>query len=446
MGNGVMNGFTLCSACRMPAESAESVASAPQYIRRMASFTVSCVCGEQFHGDDGSAGRRVRCRRCGRVVELEPPPAPTVPPVFSETDAKARPRRRGRRRATPLAGGRSLRRPMEILAWGYLVATILVALTMWTLGDRWWPATILVFMGRWVLLLPLAALVPAALALRRRLLVPLAVGALVTVGPIMGARTGWRRLLAVPEGMPLRVVTFNVDGGQVMTTQLPLLLEAWHPDVVLFQECGQELAATTEQMVGWHAHHDGTLCMLSRFPIASAEPMDRAALEQVKQGGAGIGGAGYVVRYTLTTPGGIIGVVNLHLETPRKGFEGLMAGDVERLELNTVLRDIESNRARRWVDGTRGPTIVAGDFNTPVESRIFQQHWGDFVDAFSEVGSGLGATKYNGWIRIRIDHVLADRAWWRVVQARVGDDLGSDHRPLVVDLVLVDRAGTDRDR
>jgi vancomycin resistance protein VanJ len=293
-------------------------------------------------------------------------------------------------------------------------------------------------MGRWVFLLPLAVLVPAALVLRRRLLIPLALGAVVTLGPIMGARTGWRRLLAVPEGMPVRVVTFNVEGGRVVATELPLLLEAWQPDVVLFQECGEELAAATEHMAGWHAHHANQLCTLSRFPIASAEPMDRTALERVKQGGAGVGGAGYVVRYTLATPSGTIGLANLHLETPRKGFEGLMAGDMERLPLNTELRDIESSRARRWVDGVRAPTIVAGDFNTPVESRIFQQHWGNLVDAFSQAGTGLGVTKYNGWIRIRIDHVLADRAWWRVANARVGDDFGSDHRPLIVDLVLLE--------
>lgn len=84
------------------------------------------------------------------------------------------------------------------------------------------------------------------------------------------------------------------------------------------------------------------------------------------------------------------------------------------------------------------------DFNTPVESRIFQQHRGDLADAFSEIGAGLGFTKYNGWIRIRIDHVLADRSWWRVARADVGDDFGSDHRPLITDLVLLDRARPDR--
>ena len=339
-----------------------------------------------------------------------------------------------------------MRRALDIFAWSYLAAALLIALTMWTLGDRWWPATVLLFMGRWVVLLPLAALVPAALALRPGALLPLTLGAVVTLGPVMGLRTGWHRLLAVPEGMPLRVVTFNVEGGLMVAAQLPVLLEAWQPDVALFQECGDELAAATQQMTGWHAHHDHQLCTLSRYPIVSAEPMDRTTLERVKQDAAGVGGAGYVVRYTIATPSGNVGIVNLHLETPRKGFEGLMSGDVERLPINTELRDIESSRARQWVDGLRIPTIVAGDFNTPVESRIFQQHWGDLADAFSRAGTGLGYTKYNGWIRIRIDHVLADPAWWRVARVRVGADLGSDHRPLIVDLVLPQRSVIPQER
>lgn len=111
---------------------------------------------------------------------------------------------------------------------------------------------------------------------------------------------------------------------------------------------------------------------------------------------------------------------------------------MRRLEENTQLRDIESDLARHWADAGRDPMIVAGDFNTPVESRIFQQHWGDITDAFSYAGSGFGMTKYNGWIRARIDHVLTGDGI-TPERAVVGQDLGSDHRPLIVDLTIAPR-------
>lgn len=333
---------------------------------------------------------------------------------------------------------RRVRSALIILSWAYVAAAIAIAGVMWGLGDRWWPATVLLFMGRWIFLLPLALLLPAALLLRPRLVVPLAFGAAIILGPVMGMRTGWRRLLPRPDGMPLRVVTFNTGGGQVVAAQLPTLLADWGADVVLFQECGAALSSASERVPGWLWHHGTGLCLMTRLPIAAAEPMDRSALEAVKQSGAGIGGSGAVVRYTLTTARGPLSVTNLHLETPRKGFEGLMSGDVERLRMNTELRDIESRLARAWVNRGRAPALVAGDFNTPVESRTYREHWGAFANAFSHVGVGPGATKYNGWIRVRIDHVLSDNEW-RAVRVRRWSAVGSDHRPVVADLVLKSR-------
>ncbi|NNF27428.1 MAG: endonuclease/exonuclease/phosphatase, partial [Gemmatimonadetes bacterium] len=46
-------------------------------------------------------------------------------------------------------------------------------------------------------------------------------------------------------------------------------------------------------------------------------------------------------------------------------------------------------------------------------------------------GLGFGFTRYNGWIRARIDHVLL-AGDLEAVSAVVGDDVGSDHRPVRV--------------
>ncbi|MDB4883801.1 MAG: putative rane protein [Gemmatimonadetes bacterium] len=297
--------------------------------------------------------------------------------------------------------------------------------------------TVILFMGRWVFLLPLLLLVPAALYYQRQLLLPLLGAALVVAGPIMGARTGWRRLLPAPAGTHLRVITFNTDASDLSAQLLPDLLARWQPDIVAFQECGELLSASVRLSAGWHHFEGKDLCLLSRYPIRAASVMDRSGLDRVKQSEAKeFGGAGYVVRFLLEGPSGAIRLGNIHLETPRKGLEGLMEGDLRRLQLNTEVRQLESSMARRWVSEGAGPLLVLGDFNTPVESRIFRDHWGDLADAFSTAGTGLGMTKYNGWIRARIDHVLASSEW-HVDRVTVGPDARSDHRPLVVDLTLV---------
>jgi vancomycin resistance protein VanJ len=325
------------------------------------------------------------------------------------------------------------------MIWGYLLAVCLIPVAMWGLGDRTMIGTVLLFMGRWVFLLPLVVLVPAALYFQRFLLLPLLAAALVVAGPIMGARTGWRRLLPQPDGAHVRVVSFNTGASDLAAQSLPDLLTRWTPDIVAFQECGELLSAAIPLMVGWHHFVGKDLCLLSRYPIRAAQVMDRSALDRVKQSEAKeFGGAGYVVRFLLDGPRGPIRVGNLHLETPRKGLEGLFEGDLRRLQLNTEVREIESSVARRWVSEGSGPLLVLGDFNTPVESRIFRDHWGDLADAFSTAGTGLGMTKYNGWIRARIDHVLASPEW-HVDRVAVGPDARSDHRPLIVDLTLVAR-------
>jgi vancomycin resistance protein VanJ len=414
----------------------------------MATLTIRCQCGEEYHASDDSIGRQIRCRRCGtmlavaraeRAERAERAPIASAP---AEAPRKRR-RRRHKQRGAPSAERHRIIMPtswtsraVSLLAWAYLAAVCVIALSMWTLGDRTIIGTVLLFMGRWVFLLPLVLLVPAALYHQRFLLLPLAAAALVVLGPIMGGRTGWRRLLPAPAGAHVRVITFNTDAADLAAQMLPDLLSRWQPDIAAFQECGELLTATVRLSSGWYHHESKDLCLLSRYPIRSAQVMDRSALDRVKQSENNeIGGAGYVVRFVLDGPRGPIRVGNLHLETPRKGLEGFMNSDMRRLRLNTEVREIESDLARRWLNEGTGPLLVLGDFNTPVESRIFQDHWGDLADAFSTAGTGLGMTKYNGWIRARIDHVLASREW-HVDRVTVGPDARSDHRPLIVDLTL----------
>lgn len=389
---------------------------------------IRCRCGEVFHAEEGHVGRTLHCR-CGRSIPVRLPPprreAPASPPGGLARAGAAW--RRLRARAGPGPA-----RWTAWAAWGYLAAAMLVAVGLRALGERWWPATVYLFGPRWVILLPLALLVPAAALLRPKLLLPLLAALVVVLFPVMGLRTGWRAMLpGEAAGSPLRMVTLNAGGETWAAERLISRMEEWDAHVAAVQECTPPVAEALGRAAGWEWRRDGDLCLLSRHPVLSAETMDRSHFEPVRE--AGIGGTGAAVRYRLDVGGRPVRLVNVHLETPRRGLEGLFRNETGRVGANSVSREIESRQVARWAAEGEGPLVVAGDFNLPVESAIYRESWGGLANAFSRAGRGFGHTRYNGWIRVRIDHVLAGPGW-RVERAWVGPDVGSDHRPVVADL------------
>jgi endonuclease/exonuclease/phosphatase (EEP) superfamily protein YafD len=328
-------------------------------------------------------------------------------------------------------------RPIPLGLWaavvGYLVVALVSAACLWLLADRWWAATVLLFGPRWVLILPLAVLLPAVALLDRPLLVPLALATLVVLGPVVGLRTGWRQPLVPPDPTrDIRLMSFNTEGGRGLAWAPAQVLEALEVDIAAFQECRQDLADAIAALGGWHTDARDGACLASQFPIISVAQMDRSAFVAAR-------GGGLVVTYRLDVGGREVRVTNIHLETPREGLELLLAGRVGEaaptLEGSSLLRTFEHRFAQRWVDTLPAPRLVLGDFNSPPESPMFRDHWGDWQNAFSRLGRGLGGTRMNGWIRARIDHILADTAW-TVVRSSLGPDLGSDHLPILADLRL----------
>jgi endonuclease/exonuclease/phosphatase (EEP) superfamily protein YafD len=313
----------------------------------------------------------------------------------------------------------------------YVASAILAFVLVWGMGDLWWPATVLLFGPRWVLLLPLIILLPVALIRDGALSVPLVLAGALIAGPVMGFETGWRAVFTGPgSGQPISVVSFNVRGGEGLLRSPANLLADWQADIAAFQECGGALAGALRQIPGWHFDAGSGLCLLSRFEILDVMEMERESLEFA-------GGAGVVATYRLGPAESPIYVTNLHLETPRAGFELIRSGrlgqGIQKVKEKSTLREIELRRARAWVDQFEGPHIVLGDFNTPPESRSYREAWGNWQNTFSVAGRGFGGTRLNGWIRVRIDHILGSQDW-KVVDAWLEKDVGSDHLPIAASL------------
>lgn len=318
-----------------------------------------------------------------------------------------------------------------IVAWIYLTLVLGMAGLLWFAGDRWWLATLLTFGPRWIALVPLPGLVPPALLFRRSALLPLAAALVVAVGPIMGLCLSWRGLVGPPldtRGDRLRVLTCNV-GGSARESALADLIGAENPDIAVLVEAGSDCEKLFEPRAEWHFSRDGGNLIASRLPIVRSEPLRSDQLVALNRP---------ALHCEIAAPRGKLQIAAVHLETPREGLEAVRytrwhgAAEMER---TTSIRRIESELASGMAADFSGPAIIAGDFNMPVDSTIYQQYWSAWQNALSTAGLGFCQTKFTSHFGVRIDHILANDDW-EILSARVGPQTGGDHRPVVADLRL----------
>ena len=56
--------------------------------------------------------------------------------------------------------------PMELLALLWTLLVIVITIVLHTVADDWWPATVVMYLGRWPWLLPMIPLLAVAIPLR----------------------------------------------------------------------------------------------------------------------------------------------------------------------------------------------------------------------------------------------------------------------------------------
>jgi len=110
-------------------------------------------------------------------------------------------------------GGQQVRRGRLVtqISWLYVCAILATLIVLHVGGDRWWPATLLMFSPRWVFVFPLVLFLPIVIFVRRRALWPLGIGLAVTLGPLMGLCLPWRPLIKLsPAQQRIRTLSCNV--------------------------------------------------------------------------------------------------------------------------------------------------------------------------------------------------------------------------------------------
>jgi vancomycin resistance protein VanJ len=307
----------------------------------------------------------------------------------------------------------------------YLTIVFAVWICIAVAGDRWWPATLALFGPRWLVSLPLMALIPAAIWYRRgwMLILP---SAWIVLIQIMGFNIPWRGFFPRASPSPtLRVLTCNIHRSQLNPAALAQLISSVNPDVVALQEWTSRFDPLFDS--SWNTRREGELFIASRLSIGSVTTIE----------GSDWAGPGQATTFTITTTFGKVNITNLHLASPHSQFEdvldrGTNAGS--RIESNSKTRLIQSRAVRLAVANLGGGmTLLMGDFNTPDDSAIFRTAWTDLSDAFRVAGWGFGYTYHAKKTLLRIDHILASSGW-QCDRCWVGPDIGSPHRPLIAEL------------
>lgn len=334
------------------------------------------------------------------------------------------------------------KKPASILTAALCVAYALAALGGWVMlrfaGDRWWPATFLLFSPRWIWIVPAILLLPPALAFRKRWAWLLAVTVLFVLLGQMCFRVPWRSFVMGRGGtQTVRVLTANLHNRQVNPAVLEAFIARTDPDLIALQDYGSAATVAFLRQSGWHVRYESGLLVASRWPLSregafGIEHSPRTPEERQRFVPTGA----FAACYAIDAPSGAFHLVNLHLSSPHRPLdlmkqEWSIGGQL--LQTNSMRRREESESIRRQVAQMGGPFLIAGDFNTPDDSPVFQSAWSDFDDAFDVAGFGFGTTyaKHHTWLRI--DHVLFN-AGWRCRTCCTSEDIGSGHRAVFAEM------------
>lgn len=281
------------------------------------------------------------------------------------------------------------------------------------LARSWWPLELFAhFRVQYLGLSVLLAIGLAALGRLRTagLAVGLAGFHLLWVAP------AWLAERPAPGGVQLRLVEINLNSQNTDHARVAAFIRSEDPDLVLLLEVNERWLTALESVARGYPHRIARP-RGDNFGIAlwTRLPVDRLEIARI---GSGLPSA--VAR--LLTPQGCLTLLGTHPPPP--------AGASLAAE-----RDQQIEAVARKLSASEGERVLLGDLNLTSWSPVFDDLIADSGLRDTRTGFGLQAT-WPTWfwpLSIPIDHCLIS-AGLRVVDRRVGPEIGSDHRPIVIEL------------
>ncbi len=320
----------------------------------------------------------------------------------------------------------------------YLLSLIAISVANTIGPDRWWWSGLNLYLPQWIWAVPSVVLIPFIFAyLRRWIWVPIGC-ILYVVGPLMGFCYPVRLSTApIISGQSLRVMTYNVKWGKESWQAIVQHIHENDPDLALFQDAGTGYVPTLQKLLpGWHIRAESQYIILSRLPIVNQSFLTITSP-------LGDFPNTILFRCDILLGKRIIPVYDLHLLSPRVGLNDIRYYKDDGIDglLNNVDRRVrQADAVAQVLRNQKGPYILTGDLNAPVQSMVCRAFNGiGLHDAFSEAGVGYGYT-YGHDLRLhydfmRIDHIMLSKEW-QALHSHAGSSLGSQHCPVFADITL----------
>jgi endonuclease/exonuclease/phosphatase (EEP) superfamily protein YafD len=270
----------------------------------------------------------------------------------------------------------------------------------------------------------------AVLARARRASVLLA----LLLVPTLGSRAvtyAAPRGAAVSDGPGITMFSANLLFGRGRMEDLLSQIEREDPDVILLQEYTPGSSAYGALLRERYPHR----VVLPREDAFGQAVFSRLPFARDPEVWHGPEGSTIpMIACEVVVGGRRIGVWNVHT-LPPLGWRGTVE---QRAMVAWIGRAVERVMAS---DDAPDGLVIAGDFNAPYRTNHLRELRGAGLrEAHDGAGVGPGATWPRLWWKrhfpgIRLDHAMygggLEAAW-----ARVGEDFGSDHRPVVARFVL----------
>jgi vancomycin resistance protein VanJ len=318
------------------------------------------------------------------------------------------------------------------LGWAYTLLIVLWLLLRWLFFDALWWLALINTVAEY-LFLPLPLLLAAGLWRRRwRVLLGLSLPAIA-----FGALFGALFLPKLPDrpaerthaltAMTFNVLTTNKDAAAIVGA-----IRAANPDVVGFQELTRaRKAAISAALAADYPYHTlvpperfPAIGLMSRFPIEQVDPVSLPPLH-------------FALHAILRVDGVRLHVFVVHLSP--NGFGRNLVDQYAALAGERYAqRQAEVVRLEQEFRALREPALLLCDCNLTDTSQAYAQLTTFLSDSFREAGWGFGHSSFSRrapFLAQRLDYIWHSDGL-TAIEAVVGPDGGSDHRPVVVRLAL----------